>query len=177
MRVNLDRSLLLWLDLRNLRPVRRNLRLRLPMCQIGARSSQHVDLIDIDDYRFIDVVVSRRGVLSGPSGLCNCATRSYAARPVLRQDVNKLCIDDSKLQIDDSTLQIDDLTLQIGDSTLQIGDSKCATVAYECDGAVTQRHPDAATLKSNHSKSQERGVASWQGFHPVRTTSPCWRKL
>ena len=145
MRVNLDRRLLLRLDLRNLRPVRRNLRLRLPMCQIGARLSQHVDLIDIDDYRFIDVVVSRRGVLSGPSGLCNCATRSYAARPVLRQDVNKLCIDDSKLQIDDSTLQIDDLTLQIGDSTLQIGDSTLQIVDLTLLRASSKRRLDVTT--------------------------------
>ncbi len=55
-----------------------------------------------------------------------------------------------------SDVDIDDSKLPIDDSKLQIGDSKCATVAYECDIDVTQRHPGAATLKSNHSKSQER---------------------
>ena len=62
-----------------------------------------------------------------------------------------------------SEVDIDDSKLQIDDSKLQIGDSKCATVACECEIAVTQRHPGDATLKSNHSKSQERGVASWRG--------------
>jgi hypothetical protein len=68
---------------------------------------------------------------------------NYTICTASRQDVNKLCIADSKLQI--------------GDSKLQIGDSKCATVACECEIAVTQRHPGDATLKSKHSKSQERG--------------------
>ena len=40
-----------------------------------------------------------------------------------------------------SEVDIDDSKLQIDDSKLQIGDSKCATVAYKCDIAVTQRHP------------------------------------
>jgi hypothetical protein len=191
------------------------IRVDLPLFQIGARLFANVDLIDIHDKRFIDVVDSPRSVMTGPSGLCDCVTISYAARPVSRQDVNKLRIDDSKLQIDDSTLQIVDSTLQIGDSTLQIGDSKprigdltllrasskrrldvttrwivditdlppcrksiiddsklqigdsklqigdskCATVACECDITVTQRHPVDATLKSKHSKLQERGSA------------------
>ncbi len=137
MSVNLDRSLL---HLRNL---------RLPLCKIGARVSAHVDLVDIHDERVIDVVDSPRNVMSGLSGLCDCVTTSYAAQPVSRQDVNKLCIDDSK----------------------------CATVACECEITVTQRHPVDATLKSKHSKLQERGVASWLGSHPVKTTSPCWRKI
>jgi hypothetical protein len=120
MSVKLDRSLL---HLRNL---------RLPLCQIGGRASAHVDLIDTHDESVIDVVDSPRSLMTGPSGLCDCVTTSYAARPVSRQDVNKLRIDDSK----------------------------CATVACECEIAVTKRHPGDATLKSKHTKSQERGVAS-----------------
>ncbi len=101
MSVKLDRSLL---HLRNL---------RLPLCQIGARVSAHVDLVDIHDESVIDVVDSPRNVTSGLSGLCDCVTTSCAARPGSRQDVNKLGIDDSK----------------------------CATVACECEIAVTKRHP------------------------------------
>ena len=115
-------------------------RVDLPLCQIGARLSPHVDLVNIYNKRFIDVVDSPSSVMSGLSGLCDCVTISYAARPVSRQDVNKLRIDDSKLQIDDSTLQIGDSTLRIGDSTLQIGDSKCATVACECYTGVQKCH-------------------------------------
>jgi hypothetical protein len=100
MSVNLDRSLL---HLRNL---------RLPLCQIGARVSAHVDLVDIHDESVIDVVDSPRNIMSGLSGLCDCVTTSYAAQPVSRQDVNKLCIDDSIFRIDDSTLQIGDATLK-----------------------------------------------------------------
>jgi hypothetical protein len=93
MSVKLDRSLL---HLRNL---------RLPLCQIGGRLSPHVDLIDTHDESVIDVVDSPRSVISSPSGLCDCVAISYAARPVSRQDVNKLRIDDSRLQSVDSTLR------------------------------------------------------------------------
>ena len=136
MSVNLDRSPLLRLELRNL---------RLPLCQIGARVSPDVDLIDIDDKRFIDEVDSPRSVMPGPSGLCDCVTTSYAARPVLRQDVDKLYIDDSKLQIDDFTLQIGDSTLQIGDSTLQIGDSTLQIVDLTLLPASSKRRLDVTT--------------------------------
>ncbi len=114
--------MMLRLHLRNLRHLCEIC--RLPLCQIGGRVSAHVDLVDIHDERVIDVVGSPRNGMSGLSGLCDCVTRSYAARPVSRQNVNKLCIDDSKLQMDDSTLQIGDSTLRIGDSTLQIGYSR-----------------------------------------------------
>jgi len=110
-------------------------RLDLPLCQIGGRLSADVDLIDIDDERSIDEVDFPRSGHPTSRALSACHSLSYTTCTVFRQDVNKLCIDDSKLQI---------------------GDSKCATVAYECDGAVTQRHPGAAKLKSQHSKSQER---------------------
>jgi len=96
-------------------PVRR---VDLPLCQFGARLSPQVDIVDIHDKRFIDVVDWPRNGMTGLSGLCDCVTTSYVAQPVSRQDVNKLCIDDSIFQIDDSTLQIGDSTLQIGDLTL-----------------------------------------------------------
>jgi hypothetical protein len=105
----------------------------------------HVELIDIHDERVIDVVDSPRSVMSGPSGLCDCVTRGYAARPVSRQDVNKLCIDDSTFQIDDSTLQIGDSTLRIGDSTLQIGDSRPRIVDLTLLRASSKRRLDVTT--------------------------------
>ncbi len=81
----------------------------------------------------------------GLSGLCDCATTSYAARPGSWQDVNKLHIDDSKLQIDDLTLQIGDSTLQIGDSTLQIGDSTLQIVDLTLLRASSNRRLDVTT--------------------------------
>ena len=122
-------------------------RVDLPLCQIGARVSPHVDLIDIHDERVIDVVDSPRSVMSGPSGLCDCVTRGYAARPMSRQDVNKLCIDDSIFQIDDSTLQIVDSTLQIGDSTLQIDDSRLQIVDLTLLRASSKRRFEASNRR------------------------------
>jgi hypothetical protein len=112
---------------------------------MGGHVSPDVDLIDIDDERLIDEVDFPRSGQLTSHALSACHSLSYTTYAALRQDVNKLGIDDSKLQIDDLTLQIDDLTLQIGDSTLQIGDSTLQIVDLTLLPTSSKRRIDVTT--------------------------------
>jgi hypothetical protein len=90
----------------------------------------HEGVIDADDFPGSGQLAAR--------ALSACHPLSYTTCTALRQDVDKLCIDDSKLQIDDSTLRI-------GDSTLQIGDLRPRIVDLTLLRASSNRRLDVTT--------------------------------
>jgi hypothetical protein len=95
---------------------------RTPGAELAARSSLTTLPFTTDNEGLIDDHAFRRSGNLASRDLSGCHSLSYTTWTALRQDVDKLHVDDSKFQINDFTLQIGDFTLQIGDSTLQIGD-------------------------------------------------------
>ncbi len=93
-------------------------------CRIGRQVVAYAPVVDTPYEGVIDADDFPRSDRLTSCALSACHSLSYTTCTALRQDGDKLCIDDSKFQIDDSTLQIGDSTLRIGDSTLQIGDSR-----------------------------------------------------
>jgi len=116
-------------------------------CRVGNQVVAFALVVDAPYEEVIDVDDFPRSGLLASRALSACNPLSYTIWMALRQDVDKLCIDDSKFQINDSTLQIGDSTLQIGDSTLRIVDLTLPPAGSDRRLDVTKLRIGDLTLK------------------------------